>query len=202
MVCQLPIYFFAISTPYLSTVYVLCFWLGVALIGRFTCGFVLLTELVHEKYATFVGTALMIGDAAAILYLTFYYRFISSNSIPTIWTGFILNVVTFIAAFWIPESPRWLVSMKQYNEAKRAFHRIAKFNGITDYKIKTFKKEEEGRERNAVERGQGPNTSAGGDESTGDNTNNDKKVENENMEKLDNHDVDIDDVREEQLKEV
>jgi len=126
-------------------IYILCFWLGVALIGRFTCGFVLLTELVNDRHATFVGTALMVGDGSATLYLTFYYRFISQNSNPTMWAGFALNVVTFIAFFYVPESPKWLVSMKQYNKARHAIQRIARFNGVTNCKIRSFKQEEDAR---------------------------------------------------------
>ena len=46
----MPLFLAAIFTRSLMVVYILCFYLGVTLIGRFTCGFVLLTELVQEKY--------------------------------------------------------------------------------------------------------------------------------------------------------
>lgn len=58
-------------------IYFMCFYLGIALIGRFVNGYLLLTELVPEKYESLVGPALISGDSAMILYLTFYYRFIS-----------------------------------------------------------------------------------------------------------------------------
>jgi hypothetical protein len=47
---QIPLYLLALFTRELFVIYFLCFFLGVSLIGRFTCGFVLLTELVPEQY--------------------------------------------------------------------------------------------------------------------------------------------------------
>lgn len=82
---QIPMYFAAIYSKSLWVIYVFIFYLGVSLIGRWTCGFVMLTELIPEKYQTFAATALMTGDSAATLYLTFYYRFISKNSYPIFW---------------------------------------------------------------------------------------------------------------------
>ena len=105
-------YFAAIYSKSLWVIYVFIFYLGVSLIGRWTCGFVMLTELIPEKYQTFAATALMTGDSAATLYLTFYYRFISKNSYPIFWVALALNVVSFIAAFWIPESIDWLIATK------------------------------------------------------------------------------------------
>lgn len=109
---QIPLFLLALFTRNLAIVYFLCFFLGVTLIGRFTCGFVLLTELCPERFATFVGTALMCGDSAATLYITFYYRFISKNSYSIFWAGLFLNVLTFFTTLFIPESAKWLISVK------------------------------------------------------------------------------------------
>ena len=46
---QLPLYILANTTGSLFILYVLTFYLGVALIGRFTCGFVLVTECLCKK---------------------------------------------------------------------------------------------------------------------------------------------------------
>jgi len=109
---QIPLFLLALFTRNLAIVYFLCFFLGVTLIGRFTCGFVLLTELCPERYGTFVGTALMCGDSAATLYITFYYRFISKDSYPIFWVGLFLNVLTFFTTMFVPESAKWLISVK------------------------------------------------------------------------------------------
>ena len=89
----------------------------------------------------------MCGDSAATLYLTFYYRFISKDSYAIFWVGLFLNVLTFVTTLFVPESVKWLISVKQYNRAKDSLHRIARFNGITDFQINSFKIEEEERRR-------------------------------------------------------
>jgi hypothetical protein len=67
-------------------------------------------ELLPEKYKAVSGSAILIGYSFSLLEVTAYYAFISKNSIPTIWFGFILNCLTFLANFIVPESPQWLVS--------------------------------------------------------------------------------------------
>ena len=130
MVFQLPIYLMIALTSQLWLIYVGVFWMGVLLIGRFVTGFTLLTELVPDKNASFAGTALMVGDSAATLYISFYFRYITPYQNPIVWFGFLLNIVTLIATFWIPESPRWLVSIGDYEGAKRCYQRIANLNRV------------------------------------------------------------------------
>ena len=102
---QLPMFFCAIFTHSLGVVYFMVFFLGFCLIGRFTCGFVLFVELLPEKYKAISGSAILIGYSISLLEVTAYYAWISQNSIPTIWLGFILTTVTFAANFILPESP-------------------------------------------------------------------------------------------------
>jgi len=88
------------------------FYVGINSIGRFTNAYLLLTELMPEKYDSFVGPLLLAGDSATIFYLTIYYRFISKNSFPIFWFGLSLNIICFIITFfWVPESVKWLVSV-------------------------------------------------------------------------------------------
>lgn len=77
-----------------------------------------MTELVPEKFGTLVGTSINLSYAAAYLYITFYYRYISRKSYPTFYAGLTLNVVSVVATFFIPESGKWLVSVKQYKKAR------------------------------------------------------------------------------------
>jgi len=98
-------FFIAIFNTSLAVAYFVVFFLGFCLIGRFTCGFVLFVELLPEKYKAVSGSAILIGYSFSLLEVTFYYAFISKNSIPTIWFGSILCTVTFFANFIVPESP-------------------------------------------------------------------------------------------------
>ena len=77
---QLPLYLMANFTNHLGVVYVACFYLGMGLIGRFTCGFVLLTESLPKKHQMLGGSLYAIGDVTATLYITFFLRYISNSS--------------------------------------------------------------------------------------------------------------------------
>ena len=132
---QLPLYIAALYTHLLGVTYIVTFYFGVALIGRFTCGFVLLTESMCNKSKAWVGTALLVGDVVATLYVTFYLRYISVSVKPIIWVGFALNLFSLIASFWNVESPAWLVSVGEIEKAIKHVKYIGKFNGVTDLQI-------------------------------------------------------------------
>ena len=116
-------------------IYFIVFFLGVALIGRFTCGFVLLTECLQKKHQVMGGTLMCIGDSIATMYVTFYLRFISNNVHGLIWAGFTINIVSVIAAFWMIESPAWLISAGEIKWAEKEIQYIAKFNGVQHLQI-------------------------------------------------------------------
>ena len=110
--------------------YIVSFLLGIAMIGRFTSGFVLLTESVAKKHQATIGAALATGDVATSLYITFYLRYISKNIHILIWIGLGINVFVIIASCWNVESPAWLASVGEIDKAKRNILWIAKFNGV------------------------------------------------------------------------
>ena len=47
---QLPLYIMAIFSTHIGVVYISCFYLGMGLIGRFACGFVMLTESLPKRH--------------------------------------------------------------------------------------------------------------------------------------------------------
>lgn len=107
----------------IAYIYVMSFYVGALYWGRFVNGYVLLIELFPEKHQSIAGTLLLIGDITMILMLTFYFRYISKNSFALDWIGLILLVVcTIVTMFFIPESPQWLISVKQYKRAKDSLY--------------------------------------------------------------------------------
>lgn len=107
---QIPMFLAALYTNSIGVIYFVVFFLGFCLIGRFTCGFVLFVELLPEAYKAISGSAILIGYSISVLEVTAYYAWVSKNSIPTIWVGFVLTAITFCANFILPESPQWLVT--------------------------------------------------------------------------------------------
>lgn len=137
-IIQLPLYILANTTHNLAILYILTFYLGVCLIGRFTCGFVLFNECINLKDQFVYGTILLTGDCAATLYITFFLRFISNDIHIIIWIGFGLNIFSVITAYWTLESPAWLLSVGEVDKAKETMATIAKFNGVQDFNITTL----------------------------------------------------------------
>lgn len=111
--------------------------------GQYQIGFVLLSENVPEKNGAFAGTLLNCGYSFATLLLTIYYSLVSKESYYIFYACLTLNVVAFIGSFWLPESVKWLVSVNRFREASEALQYIAKFNGKEDFKVLSFKREEE-----------------------------------------------------------
>ena len=132
---QLPLFLLALFATELWYIYVVTFGFGFALIGRFTCAFLLISECAIIRDKPFIGTALLTTDILATYYVTFYLRFISQYANSIIWIGFGMNVIACIAGFWTKESPAFLLSIGDRDRAIENMKYIAKFNGIIDYNL-------------------------------------------------------------------
>ena len=119
----------AAVTKSLMVLYVITFFIGVGLIGRFTTGFVLLTELTPKRHQAIVGASLMIGDSAATLYITAYLR-VTQSATGMVWIGFVFNIISLIGIMFLTESPEWLVSVGRTSEGLRIMQKVAKINGV------------------------------------------------------------------------
>ena len=102
--------------------YVATFFLGLGLVGRFACGFILLTEVTPTKHQGAVGTAYLVLDVLATLYVTLFLRFVSNNASIIVWIGLVLNIVALVGAFWLVESPGLLVTQGCQEEAIKALN--------------------------------------------------------------------------------
>ena len=119
----------------------MCFYLGMGLIGRFACGFVLLTESFPKKYQAIVGTVSMVGDAAATLWITLLLRYVSNDANNMVWIGFGFNILATTMSFFLVDSPSWYVSVGKKDEAIKALQYMAKINGVTDFEVTDLKEE-------------------------------------------------------------
>ena len=80
----------------------------------------------------------MISDVVANLYICFFLRYISSDALKIIWIGFALNVLGVILAYFLVESPAWLLSVHRENEAIECLQYMAKINGVSDFYIESL----------------------------------------------------------------
>ncbi len=68
-----------------------------------------------EKYESLVGSGMLRLETAMTIYLTIYYRYISKDMMPLIYTGLALNLISnLLILVWVPESVRWLVSVREF----------------------------------------------------------------------------------------
>lgn len=111
IILTLPLFFILNLSHSIGYLFFVMFMLGVALIGRFTCGFVLLTESVPKKNQSIIGGLFAVSDCIATLYITFLLRYVTNNALTIIWIGFGLNFVAAVLSFFLVESPEWMASV-------------------------------------------------------------------------------------------
>lgn len=76
-------------------------------------------ELLPEKWQVFMGTALNIWDSLVQVFFTLYYWKINKD-----WIGFALvfaeisGLITILGAFFLPETPKYLISKKRFDDAR------------------------------------------------------------------------------------
>ena len=63
---------------------------------------------------------------------------ISKDTFYFMYFAIALNLVTCIACYWVPESPRYLYGINNLEKCKETFAYIAKMNGVTDYEMPEF----------------------------------------------------------------
>ena len=153
---QLPLYFMANLGTHIGVLYVMAFFMGMALLGRFTCGFVFVVESMPADKQSIMGTAASFGDSIITLYIVLFLRYVSNEVSILLWIGLGLNVLALVLSFWLVESPAWLASVDRKDEALKALGYMARFNGegerfkvtsLKDEKFETLSPEEEKRMR-------------------------------------------------------
>lgn len=109
--------------------YAFCFIIGFGVTGKQYVGWAYLLEMQPSNKSVMVGTLEFIFEGLLFIFVTFYFGWISKTwyymQIPTVTFG----VIGIIFLILQPESPKYLVSIKKYDEARRSFNKIAKVNG-------------------------------------------------------------------------
>jgi hypothetical protein len=83
-----------------------------------------------------VGTILQLNNGFVAVYTVIYYWFISTNWIPINIFGAVLTVVSAVGVYFLPESPKFYLSTRRYDEAREAINFIAKTNGKREFTAK------------------------------------------------------------------
>ena len=83
-----------------------------------------------------MGTILQLNNGFVAVYTVIYYWFISTNWIPINIFGAVLTAVSAVGVYFLPESPKFYLSTRRYDEAREAINFIAKTNGKREFTAK------------------------------------------------------------------
>ena len=117
------------------------FLFGTASVGRCSISFLFLMELLPKAQQVLVGTSLQVMNSLVIVIACVYFSKISKNWIWLEIMGCILGITSMIGCYFLPESPKFLISRKRYNEARASINWIAKFNYQKEYFNSYFDRE-------------------------------------------------------------
>ena len=117
-----------ISSAYVA--YFFCLLIGIGCTGKQYVGWNLLLEYQPKNKQVLIGCLEFIFEALIFIFITVYFGWIAKE-----WRYMQLPIVMFGvigSAFlvWTPESPRFLVGIRNYDKARVALNRIAQFNGM------------------------------------------------------------------------
>jgi MFS transporter, OCT family, solute carrier family 22 (organic cation transporter), member 4/5 len=134
MFFQIPLLVMILTAKRIGDIYFVAFFYGIALIGRYTVGFVYTLEVLMVDKKAIGGTIFQMGDAAATIYISVYLAFVSRQTMPIIEVALVLNIVSFVSSILLmPESPAWLVSQGKFDAARSSLSWIAKVNGVSNF---------------------------------------------------------------------
>ena len=95
---------------------------------RINVGYVYLMELMPAKVQTTVTSLWSAMETTIYIIATIYYWKISKQWIWFSLIGFVWNIISAALTFWVPESPRFLLSIGKTDEAKVSLEKIASWN--------------------------------------------------------------------------
>ena len=130
----------------------LIFVFGTGGVGRSSISYLLMQEYLPSNKQTLVGTILQLNNGFVAVYTVIYYWFISKYWIPINVFGGVLTAVSAVGVYFLPESPKFFVSQRRYDEARQAINFIARtnkqkeFNGKFDREV-LEEKHQEGKDR-------------------------------------------------------
>ena len=112
---------------YLTLFLMLCF--GFLSVGRLSVGYFLLLEYTPKRWQSLVGSVPHIFNNLVAIILCVYFGYISKYWIPLqAWTVGV-SCIFALMNFLLPESPKFLITKKKFDEARVSIQFIAKING-------------------------------------------------------------------------
>ena len=97
---------------------------------KFTVSYTHMFELIDDDYKRLCATVINMVDAATIAVIGFSFKFVTRNAVQFMEiVNLISSLIVLLYLVFIPESPVWLLSTDQKEEALKSLNYIAKLNG-------------------------------------------------------------------------
>lgn len=109
-----------INTSYWTQI-VLLFIVGMNSPTTYVIGFGYLQELVGDDHKAIYATLWNVSEGLIFVISTIYYWKINRHWFYIVSVGYLLNWVSFLGAFFLPESPVFLINGSRLNEARKSF---------------------------------------------------------------------------------
>lgn len=85
-------------------------------------------ELVGNDYKAIYATLFNVSEGLVFVYNTLYYWKINRHWVYILSVGYAMNWICFLGAFFLPESPVFLINNSRMDEARKSFEFIARIN--------------------------------------------------------------------------
>ncbi|TNV72651.1 hypothetical protein FGO68_gene4741 [Halteria grandinella] len=106
------------------------FLIGFSVTGKQYVGWNYLLEMQPKSKSVVIGTACFIAEGFVFIAITIFFKWICKQwhyvLLPTVLFGMLGSVFLYLQ----PESPKWLVSVGKYQEARKSLNKIAEVNGL------------------------------------------------------------------------
>ena len=117
----IPVLAASINVTSAAVAYTAVFFWGFTCISRYTILFVWASELFPPGHGTFAITALRAMIGTSLFLMNFYFMFISRSIHPALAGAYLVSAIVCLQMFWMPESPKWLLSVGGEQEAIKSF---------------------------------------------------------------------------------
>ena len=115
----------------LDVMIVVIFLFGMLTTHRVNIGYVYFSEFMTKDGITLFSTVYNLFEAMINLEIAIYFLAISNNWIYFSFVGYGLQILSFVTVLLLPESPRLLIELGRYEEARKSLKVIAMVNGKT-----------------------------------------------------------------------
>ncbi|CDW88264.1 organic cation [Stylonychia lemnae] len=108
--------------------YVFLFFLGFLSPIRLNLSFIYGSEVFKEQHASIMGSLSLCMDSFTMIIASVYFKYISKDWSYLYYFFFSICCIPLIISYFMPESPRYLLQKRLFNDARASFNKIAQIN--------------------------------------------------------------------------